>query len=179
MSSCCNAIFLTAKFFQYDNIIDGDCILPKRTYPGVACSLINAGHKVTFKDLVWIGDYKIDPLRIVDSALRFKKGMHRVGFHTCLSFHIKKHIPIGRGGMVLTDNKDLADWLRKARFDGRSGKALDQDEIEFVGWNMYLTPEQAGRGLMLFDTIKDQNLKDIDSKTQGYPDLSKIKAYNE
>ena len=95
----------------------------------------------------------------------------------CLSFHAKKHLSIGRGGMILTDNKKAYEWFKKARFDGRSEVPLYKDKIKFVGWNMYMTPEQAARGLMLFDLIKDKSLLDIDWKTQGYPDLSKIKAY--
>lgn len=152
-------------------------VLPKRTYPGVACSLINAGYRIKFKDLVWLGDYAIDPLGIHDSALRFRRNMHRTGKHMCLSFHAKKHLPIGRGGMILTDNCDLAEWAKKARFDGRSEVPLAQDQIGMVGWNMYMTPDQAARGLMLFDTVKDRVLVDIDPRTQNYPDLSTIEAY--
>lgn len=176
VSSCCNTIFLTALWIR-KFILNEYVTLPKRTYPGVACSIKNAGFKVKFKDLVWFGSYAVDPLQIVDSALSFRKGMHRAGQHTCISFHAKKHLPIGRGGMLLTDNKVLADWVRKARFDGRNQCSLEDDDIQEIGWNMYMTPEQAGRGLMLFDAIKDKALKDIDPRFQNYPDLSKIKAY--
>ena len=54
---------------------------------------------------------------------------------------------------------------------------LSEDNIKMVGWNMYMTPEQAARGLMLFDLIKNKDLPDLDSTKQGYPDLSKIEAY--
>ena len=57
-------------------------------------------------------------LPIVDSATRFTKNMYINKTLTCLSFHHRKHLPIGRGGMILTDSKKLM-WL-KARYDGRN-----------------------------------------------------------
>ena len=79
--------------------------------------------------------------------------------------------------MILTDNRQAYEWLKKARFDGRSQVPLSEDVLDMVGWNMYMTPEQAARGLMLFDLIKDKDLPDMDSTKQGYPDLSKVEAY--
>jgi dTDP-4-amino-4,6-dideoxygalactose transaminase len=48
-------------------------------------------------------------------------GEHQVGSisaATCFSFHATKNLPIGEGGMVTTDDGDLADWLRQARLHG-------------------------------------------------------------
>lgn len=39
---------------------------------------------------------------------------------TCFSFYATKNLPIGEGGMVTTDDPDLADWLRQARLHGMS-----------------------------------------------------------
>ena len=47
-----------------------------------------------------------------------------------------------------------------------------------LGWNMYMTPEQAIRGIQLFCTIDQKGLKDLETDKQGYPDLSKVDAYN-
>lgn len=180
VDSCTNAIFLSLKFLSliYDNRYP--LHLPRKTYPGVACSIINSGYSIEFTDEYWEGTYLLAPLSVMDSALRFKKGMFftldRLTFF-CLSFHVKKHIPIGRGGMILTDNKNAAKWFRKARFDGRSQVPLSEDKIDMVGYNMYMTPEQAARGLQLFDLIKDKDLPDIPVESQNYPDLSKIQAY--
>ena len=175
VDSCCNAIFLCCI---YKSVKDGFPVgIPRFTYPGVVCSIIHAGGKTSFHDIKWSGQYFLGRYNIIDSALRFKEGMYCGEGLMCLSFHAKKHLPIGRGGMILTDNKKAYEWFKKARFDGRSEVPLYKDKIKFVGWNMYMTPEQAARGLMLFDLIKDKSLLDIDWKTQGYPDLSKIKAY--
>jgi dTDP-4-amino-4,6-dideoxygalactose transaminase len=39
---------------------------------------------------------------------------------TCFSFYATKNLPIGEGGMVTTDDPELADWLRQARLHGMS-----------------------------------------------------------
>ena len=41
-----------------------------------------------------------------------------------LSFHIKKQLPIGKGGMILTDDQQAVEWFKKARYEGRSEKIL-------------------------------------------------------
>lgn len=151
-------------------------VIPKFTYPSVANSIIHAGMKVKFSDEKWEGIYQLSPWDIWDSALRFKRGMYQGGFH-CLSFHSKKLLPIGRGGMILTDDKEAYEWFKLARFDGRPEGPLSEG-VKMVGWNAYLTPEQAARGLMLFDLIKNEDLPDLDSAKQGYPDLSQFKIYD-
>jgi len=178
VDSCCNALFLCLKYYSDYMIRSYTSVdIPKRTYPGVACSIIHNGYVLLFRDRKWRGAYELGNTKIYDSALRFKWGMYIKGSFYCLSFHAKKHLPIGRGGMILCDDRVAYEWFKKARFDGRSEVPLKEDKIEMVGYNMYLTPEQAARGLMLFDTIKDKTLPDINPKTQGYPDLSKIEAY--
>ena len=175
VDSCCNALFLCCKYQEISKSTIAVRI-PKRTYPGVACAIINAGGRVRFHNEEWKGGYFLEPFNIYDGALRFRQGMYKKGFH-CLSFHSKKHLPIGRGGMILTDNLEAYEWFKQARFDGRHESPLLNDSINMIGWNMYMSPEQAARGLVLFDIIKGKFLEDIDCKSQGYPDLSKIKAY--
>ena len=177
VDSCCNALLLSCQYYRLT--YGGSPLtlsIPKFTYPGVACAIINSGNKVEFDDRRWKGIYNLGNRKIWDGALRSRRGMYHGGLH-CLSFHIKKHLPIGRGGMILCGDKWQYEWLKKARFDGRAQVPLNKDKIQFVGWNCYMTPGQAARGLMLFETIKDKDLPDIDAKTQGYPDLSLIKAY--
>ena len=172
VESCTAALFLSLKYIE----LCGEITIPKRTYPGVACSIINAGGKVKFKDLDWTdkGYYFLEPTNIVDSAIHFKRGMYQKGSLWCLSFVHSKHIPIGRGGMILTDDEEAVKWLKKARFDGRNEVDLHEDYIDMIGWNMYLTPEQASRGLVLFNDIKD---KDLPNCGHDYIDLSKFPIY--
>lgn len=150
--------------------------IPSHTYPSVPCSIIHAGGTVKFEDVEWEGLYELKPYGIWDGALRFQPNMYKGGLH-CLSFHMKKHLPIGRGGMILTDDKEAYLWLKRARFDGRRECPLEDDNFDMLGWNMYMEPTQAIRGIQLFSTIDQRGLKDLEVKKQGYPDLSKYPIY--
>ena len=174
VSSCCNAIFLCLKYLDKGYKI----ILPSRTYPGVAMAALNAGYSIEFSDMNWGGRYMLFPLNVVDSALSLEKNMYTSGTFYCLSFHYKKHLPIGRGGMILTDDKKAVEWLKMARFDGRREMPLSkQKDITVCGYNMYLEPSQAARGLALFETIKNKNLPDLKVSEQNYPDLRKFSVF--
>lgn len=173
VESCTAALFLS---LMYVNVKDKEVFIPKHTYPSVPCQIIHAGGKVKFTDEEWEGIYQLGDTNVWDGAIRFKRGMYQGGFH-CLSFHIKKHLPIGRGGMILTDDLAARDWFRKARFDGRNPVPLLQDNFTMLGWNCYMQPDQAAKGLQLFQMIEHKNLPDLDVKEQGYPDLSKFPIY--
>ena len=171
VDSCTNALFLCCYMLKVKTVT-----IPARTYVGVPCSIIHAGGKVKFEDMKWAGVYQLKPYEIFDGALRFRRGMYVEGLH-CLSFHIKKHIPIGRGGMILTNNEKHAEQLRRLRFDGRREKPLSEDNFDMLGFNMYLTPEQAARGLVLLSLFIHGGV-DIPTETQGYPDLRNYAVYN-
>ena len=102
--------------------------------------------------------------------------MYSDGYHVC-SFQIKKRIPIGRGGMILTNDIDAYLWLKKSTYDGRDlNIKYDEDIIKEFGWHYYMTPEDAARGIILMDSIKHDE-KDLGGH-DNYPDLSKqIKNY--
>jgi dTDP-4-amino-4,6-dideoxygalactose transaminase len=165
VDSCSNAIFLSLKYLnQTDKVIT----IPSRTYISVPCGIRNAGYNLQMKDIEWSGVYQLDPLPIYDGALRFKRGMYQGGFH-CLSFHIKKHIKIGRGGMILTDDEDAYNWFKLARYNGRNEIEHKYDKFKMVGWNFYMTNADAARGLWLLAGLDESKLEDI---TPDYPDLS-------
>jgi len=176
VESCTSAIFLSLMWVKIEEFFTGPVTIPRNTYPGVPSSIIHAGFKVLWGDKDWSGEYELYPHNIWDSALRFRPNMYHGGFQ-CLSFHIKKLIPIGRGGMILTDNKEAVRWLKKARFDGRNPVPLKDDHFDMLGWNCYMTPDQAARGLQLMQALGSRVLDDLKVEDQGYPDLSKFKIY--
>jgi dTDP-4-amino-4,6-dideoxygalactose transaminase len=174
-----SAIFLSLMFRKMKTGSIGEVSIPCYTYPSTACSIIHAGGKVKFEDWNWQGVYELRPLNIIDGALRFKKGMYNGGLH-CLSFHVKKILCVGRGGMILTDDIEARDWLRKARFDGRNPIPLLEDSLEMIGWNCYLTPEQASRAIQLFEVLRQRHpngVEDLKVEDQGYSDLSRFPIY--
>jgi dTDP-4-amino-4,6-dideoxygalactose transaminase len=160
----------------------GKVFLPRFTYPSAPCSVIFAGGEVGWRDGGWKGEYELYPLNVWDSALRFRKDMYRAypsGAMQCLSFHIKKRLPVGRGGMILLDDKEAYEWLKRARFDGRSPVPLKDDNIAQLGLNAYMEPTNAARAIQLFELIRDKDLPDLDFDEQGYSDLSRFAIYNQ
>lgn len=177
------AIFLSLQYLNYDGWYNKQPILiPKYTYPSVPCSLIHSGYKVEFYNEAWHGEYELAPLNIWDSALRLKRKMYHGGMQ-CLSFHIKKHLPIGRGGMILLDDEEAYKWLKLARFDGREPvPLLEQKEFKVLGWNAYMQPSDAARGIQLFEVYRQkypEGADDLIVEEQGYADLSLHKIYTQ
>lgn len=138
----------------YDEIV-----IPENTYASVPMVIGKAGFNVRAEAIKWRGTYelKCKGTRVIDAAVRWIPGMYEAETLMCLSFQIKKRIPIGRGGMILTDNKEAAEWLRLARYDGRDMSVPydHPDHVKMVGYHYYMTPEDAARGIMLMDIIKE------------------------
>ena len=176
VDSCTNALFLCCKYLNAKKIT-----IPSKTYLSVPMSIIHSGAELTFdkspKTNHWNGIYQLKPYPIYDSAKRLTSNMYIDGSFMCLSFHIKKQLPIGKGGMILTDNLDAVDWFKKARYEGRSEKKYKEDDIEFIGWNMYMTPQQASHGLALLQNY-DINSQDLDEEN-GYRDLTEFTVFKD
>lgn len=174
--SCTNSIFLCLKYLESINIEKIPVRVPVCTYPSIPMAVNHAGFEVDFRNVKWEGIYKLDPYPIYDGAVRFTKDMYEGGLH-CLSFHIKKHIPIGRGGMILTDDKLAVEWLRRARYDGRHSPFWkDVRDIKFFGWHMYMTPDQAAKGIELFYRLDEVN-RDLATWKDYDIDLSSLEAF--
>lgn len=172
--SCTNALFLCLKYLNATGTIK----IPKKTYISVPQSIIHAGCKVEFIDKEWSGLYKLDPYSVVDGATRFTKGMYLPNTYHCLSFHIRKMVPIAKGGMILTNDIKAVEWLKLAEYEGRN-RYIPHDDMPppaMVGWNMYMPPEQAARGLELFVQTKDYN--DDSGGSSTYKDISNYEIWS-
>ena len=172
------AILLSLLWFREKGPL-GTIACPKHTYPSIPCSIILLGGKVQFTDEEWSGTYQLNPYPIVDGALRFKRGMYSPGTFHMVSMHIRKHIPVGRGGAILLDDRDAYEWLKRARFDGRGPMPLTEDNFTQLGLNMYMEPANAARAIQLIQALGDRELEDLKVEDQKYPDLSKFSVYNQ
>ncbi len=177
VDSCTNALFLSLKYLN----AHGTVAIPARTYCSVPMAIIHAGCRPVFmREKKWSGTYALEPFDVVDSAGRFREGRYVGSYLHCLSFQIKKRLPIGKGGMILTNSRDAYEWLKLASFEGRSMDVpYDQNQFSMVGWNMYMTPEDAARGILLFDQLianKDQCWDDVVG-SDSFTDLSKQKIF--
>jgi dTDP-4-amino-4,6-dideoxygalactose transaminase len=170
--SCSNAIFLALKYINVEN---QEISIPSHTYMSVPCQIIHAGAKVKFQksNPILKGAYRLVPTPIWDSALKFTKNMYIKGEYMCLSFSgPSKILKLGKGGAILTDDERACEWFKKARYHGRNAVAHISDHFSMLGWNMYMPPEVAARGLVLMAGMKEN--KDVE---QEYQDLSKFDIY--
>jgi len=174
VDSCTNALFLICTYLKVNQVT-----IPSKTYLSVPQSITHAGGEVVFdkrpKTNHWKGIYQLKPYPIYDAAKRLTSNMYIPKSYMALSFHIKKQLPIGKGGMILTDNKKAYEWFKKARYEGRSEKYYKEDDIDFLGWNMYMTPQQASTGLALMQNYPKHNC-DLE-EIHGYRDLTEFTVF--
>ena len=167
VDNCTDGMFLCLKYLNYK----GEITIPKHTWLSVPGMIIHAGCKVIFEDLEWSGVYQLKPTPVYDGATRFTEGMYIKDSYQCVSFHHRKPLKIGKGGMIFTDDEDAYRWLKIARYEGRDiSVPYPEDKHDILGWNMYMPPEQAARGILLFEDLPKQN-KDT-GNNNSYKDLS-------
>ena len=171
--SCTNAMFMCLKYLK----AEGSITLPSKTYLSVPGLVIHAGCKIKFEDFEWSGVYMLDPYPVIDSATRFRKDMYIKGTYQCLSFHIRKILPICKGGMILPDDHKAYEWFKRARYEGRNNREPHNsiDDLHILGWNFYMPPEQAARGIKLFNEISPWN--EDTGGSWKYKDLSNYTAW--
>lgn len=177
LTDCCShGIFLSLKYLKKEDTI---IKIPKHTYASVPMQIKYAGYDFEFTDENWSGIYQLGPLPVYDAAVRFTKNMYIPGSLFVTSFQIKKRLPIGRGGAIFTDSKDAYDWLKLASYDGRNLDTPYDNEahISMLGYHMYMTPEDAARGILLMDQLPEEN-KDSAS-WENYPDLTKFLIFKD
>jgi dTDP-4-amino-4,6-dideoxygalactose transaminase len=181
-----NALFLALYYEHYVNkSIKTDTItIPNRTYPSVPCEIIHAGLKVGWdiqEENTITGAYELKGSNVWDSALSFTADMYKPGTHMCVSFTGPyKHFKLSKGGAILTDNHTAYLWFKRARYSGRRECSYHDDNLDMLGWNFYMMPELAARGLLLMGQFYnlDGSKKTNPDLTLPYPDLSKFKVYN-
>ena len=65
-----------------------------------------------------------------------------------LSFQFQKHLSLGRGGMILLDDKEAHEELIRMSYDGRDRDVPWRDQnVKTHGYHYYMTPETAQLGL--------------------------------
>jgi len=177
-ASCTDALFLVFEEWKRQDIPYVE--VPSRTYISVPMALIHAGYKIKFVDRSWKGEYKLEPFNIWDSAMRFCPGYwENDRAVSCLSFQMKKRLPIGKGGAILLRNEHVYNRLRKKAFEGRDAAVpYDKDMVELMGYNMYMSPDDAARGCLILDDIiaKGGPWDDVGG-SDNYPSLKNLPVF--
>lgn len=157
--------------------------IPSRTYPSVPCEIIHAGLKVEFEPVEGTtikGAYELKGSNVWDSALTFTADMYKPNTHMCVSFTGPyKHFKLSKGGAILTDDVKAYRWFKRARYSGRREVSYHEDNFDMLGWNFYMMPELAARGLLLMNQFYTTNgeKKYNEDLELPYPDLSKFDIY--
>ena len=149
VDNCTDAMLMCCQYLGVT-----EATIPCSTYLSIPQSIMNAGGTVKLRDYKWKGIYQIEPYPLYDAAKRFTSNMYIPDTYMCLSFHHKKTLKIGKGGAILTNDAEAVKWFKKARYQGRDHV---NDDISMCGWNAYMTPEQAARGMTLLQTMPKQN----------------------
>jgi dTDP-4-amino-4,6-dideoxygalactose transaminase len=182
-----NALFLALYYEKnVSKTLSGDTItIPSRTYPSVPCEIIHAGLKVNFEPVegkTIKGAYQLKGSNVWDSALRFTADMYILESYMCTSFTGPyKHFKLSKGGAILTDNLDAYHWFKRARYSGRRECSYHDDYFDMLGWNFYMMPELAARGLLMINQFYnlDGTKKHNQDLELPYPDLSKFEIYKQ
>jgi dTDP-4-amino-4,6-dideoxygalactose transaminase len=182
-----NALFLALYYEKnVSKTLSGDTItIPSRTYPSVPCEIIHAGLKVDFEPVegkTTKGAYQLKGSNVWDSALRFTADMYIPESYMCVSFTGPyKHFKLSKGGAILTDNLDAYHWFKRARYSGRRECSYHDDYFDMLGWNFYMMPELAARGLLMINQFYnlDGTKKHNRDLELPYPDLSKFEIYKQ
>jgi dTDP-4-amino-4,6-dideoxygalactose transaminase len=175
-----NAIRL---LLHYLNIREQHIVIPARTYVSVPNQIILSGNYPVFADYKWDGFYQFgSDIPIIDAATAFYENMGegQEDKFMVLSFHKKKILNIGKGGMILTNDEDFVKWSRPMIYDGRhKDKLYKDDEFECIGWHMYMTPEDAMKGLQIFQSPRIQSWNEHCGSSKVYGDLREQKIYKD
>lgn len=168
---CTHAIELCLRYQKPSKVT-----FPTRTYVSVPF----LGNKLNLNwewDITeWKDYYPIGGTNIIDAAVYWKAGGYIPDTFMCLSFQFQKHLSLGKGGMILTDNKEAAIELKKMSYDGRNPNTPWRDQnISSIGYHYYMTPETAQLGLDKFAKAiitlpRDWNYED-------WPDLRNMEIF--
>jgi len=168
---CTHGMELCLRYTKANNIT-----IPPRTYLSVPMTAEKLGLDWEWKDENWKDFYQLGNTNIIDAAVLWKSNSYIKNTFMCLSFQFQKHLSLGRGGMILTDNKDAALTLKKMSYDGRIPNVPWREQnINTIGYHYYMTPETAQIGLnKLSDAI---NTKPREWSITKWPDLRNMEIF--
>ena len=129
---CTHALELSLRLLNcFQLVVD----IPLHTYMSVPMMMDKINHSWRFKNIAWSDQYLLAPLPIIDAARTWKLDSYVPGHLMCLSF-------------------ERYNQLQKMDRDGRDRKILwENDDVDTAGYHYYMTPEDAARGIMLFDQL--------------------------
>lgn len=141
--SCTHGIELCLRKNNYRKIV-----VPVRTYLSVPFLANKLNIELEWSEEEWEDYYYLGGTNVIDAAVLWKENSYIDGTYMCISFQYQKHLSLGRGGMILLDDKQDAEILKKMSYDGRLPNIPWRDQnIDTFGYHYYMTPETALLGI--------------------------------
>lgn len=168
---CTHAIELCLRLTKPNNVT-----CPTHTYLSVPMTLKKLDINFEFVNVNWNDFYFIGNTNIIDAAVYWRRNGYIPNTMMCLSFQHKKHLSLGRGGMILLDNLTQYNELKKMCHDGRLDDIpWKEQDIVTMGYHYYMTPEIAQTGIFRFASAEVTEPRKWSH--QDYPNLSKMKVF--
>jgi len=142
VDSCTHGVELSLRYTNAKKII-----VPKKTYLSIPFLSYKLNINLEWKDEEWV-DYYYLTENVIDAAVLWKKNSYIPNTFMSVSFQYQKHLNLGRGGIILTNDETAAIQLKKMSYDGRLPMIPWREQnIDIVGYHYYMTPETAQMGL--------------------------------
>lgn len=168
---CTHGIELCLRLFNLNEIN-----VPTRTYISIPFLASKLNLKLNWKHEDW-EDYYYLTEHVIDAAVLWKRNSYIPGTFMNISFQFQKHLSLGRGGMILTDDEEDAYELKRMSYDGRKPNIPWREQnISALGYHYYMTPETAQLGLDKFQNAVDTPPRKW--KVSDWPDLTKMNVFN-
>tara|TARA_Y100001963_G_scaffold159784_1_gene265234 strand:+ start:412 stop:1005 length:594 start_codon:yes stop_codon:yes gene_type:complete len=167
---CTHGLELCLRHTRADKIT-----VPKRTYLSVPMLADKLGIELEWTSKEW-QDYYYLTDNIIDAAVLWKPNSYIPKTYMCVSFQFRKHLSLGRGGVILFDNKEDFDVLKRMSYDGRDPDlSWSVQNIKTMGYHYYMTPETAELGLQkLPDAINTDPKRWVHT---DWPDLTTMDVF--
>lgn len=171
VDSCTHAIELALRYRGEEKIS-----VPKRTYISIPFLASKLDIKLEWRDEDWVDYYYLTEF-IIDAAVLWKRDSYVPNSMMGISFQYQKHLSLGRGGILLLDNRNDANAIKKMSYDGRlPTKPWREQNISTVGYHYYMTPETAQLGLEKLPSAIATRPKEW--VVTDWPDLTRMEVFS-
>lgn len=170
VDSCTHGIELALRYTNVDHIT-----VPKRTYLSIPFLADKLWIDRFWKDENWVDYYYLSD-RVIDAAVLWKPNSYIPNTFMGISFQYQKHLSLGRGGILLCDNQNDAEEIKKMSYDGRLPNIPWRNQnISSVGYHYYMTPETAQLGLDKLDLAIETTPRQW--VVEDWPDLTEMDIF--
>jgi hypothetical protein len=170
VDSCTHGIELCLRYNNVKSIN-----VPKQTYISIPFLAKKLNLGLEWRTQNWKDFYYIS-YSVIDAAVLWRPNSYIPKTFMSISFQYQKHLSLGRGGMILTDNQEASIKLKKMSYDGRLPNIpWKEQNIDMVGYHYYMTPEIAKEGLVKLPTAILNKPKEW--TINDWPDLTKLEIF--